>query len=158
MEERIFPCLKSADFSRILFIGCKWYTAHYKDFFRDTGIEYWTTDIDQSSSVWGAKNKHITCDVQELDKHFPLHSFDAVLSNGVFGWGVNDLETMNHTVTAIERVLKQDGTLLVGWNPGMIPDPRNLTTIIDLFEHESKLSLPERKSFEDHVYDFFTSK
>ncbi|MEP9411394.1 MAG: class I SAM-dependent methyltransferase [Candidatus Brocadia sp.] len=160
LEENILPCLSSANFSRILFVGCKPYTCHYGEWFLDTDIDYWTTDIDPDAEVWGGTDGHITCCVQEIDFHVPLHSFDAVLLNGIFGYGINSEKEMDRTIAAIHRILKPGGTLMIGWNNSLVPDPLYLENIRALFEHGTKLPLPKRKKFpgSTHCYDFFLSR
>lgn len=159
-ENDILPCLSSANFSKVLFVGCKRYTRKYRNWFLDSDTEYWTTDIKPEAAAWGENHRHVICDVQELDAHFRLRAFDVVLLNGVFGYGVDDEVTMNRSLVAIHRVLKPSGILMVGWDRGLTPDPCGLANMEMLFNHGTRLGLPKRKSFADvpHVYDFFIAK
>ncbi len=129
MVEEILPCLASANFSKVLFVGCEFYTSHYRKWFASTQTEYWTTDNNPEAAVWGETGRHIVCDVQELNLHFPVQSFDVVLLNGVFGFGVNDQPAMNRTIAAIHRVLKPKGILMIGWNEVLVSDPCDLENI-----------------------------
>jgi len=159
LENQILPALRDGAFRKIVFVGTEIFTRDYGQHFIGTTTEYWTTDSDPHAAIYGEPNRHITCDVRELDRHFPAGSLDVVLLNGVFGFGVNDRPDMERTIIAIHNVLKPDGILMIGWNPGRIEDPTALKGLRDLFQHESSLALPNRielQSFggNQHVYDF----
>jgi len=159
MEEEILPCFRSADVKRVLFVGCRWYTRGYGEWFSGTQKEYWTTDIERRSAAWGARNRHIVCDVRCIDRYVASHFFDVVILNGVFGFGLDDNISMNKSLVAIHHVLSANGLLLIGWNRGLVPDPSSLGDLPVLFDHKSVLSLPRRKEFKNspHVYDFFVA-
>lgn len=105
----------------------------------------------------GRKNHHIVCDIAKIDDLSPPESFDVVLFNGVIGDGVDKEDDMNRAITAIARILRPNGTLLIGWNSlKKHPDPIQLEAIARYFRHECAFSLPPRKTFADtdHVYDW----
>src|ERR1700747_1001781 len=56
MTEKILPALASSKARRVLFVGCKAYTARYGKRLTHVGIEYWTTDIAPAAAIWGEKN------------------------------------------------------------------------------------------------------
>jgi SAM-dependent methyltransferase len=157
METHILPAVASHTSSRVLFVGCRSYTFHYREIFQRNGIDYWTCDIDPAARVWGERGKHVTCDVKVLDRHIPPGSFDFILLNGVFGYGVDDASAMDQTIRSIWRVLRPAGHLLIGWNNNRVPDPQVLPAIAANFERPTALGLPARKTFTDHshVYDLF---
>ena len=158
MEKTILPALAAGGFRRVLFVGCRRYTTHYGRWFTDRGIEYWTTDIDPNAGRWGDKHHHVTADVRDLDRHFEPHSFDLVLLNGVFGFGVDEPDAMNRTLDTLHTLMMPDGLLLVGWNQGLIPDPARLARMRAQFHPVALPPLPQRKAFADdigHVYDFY---
>ena len=103
---------------RVLFVGCKPYTARYGRRLTGVGIDYWTTDIDPAAAMWGERNHHIVGDVTLIDDLCSPNSFDAVLLNGVIGdgTGLDEEDQMNRAVTAIARILRPNGILLIGWN------------------------------------------
>lgn len=157
MTKKILPALALSKLQRVLFVGCKEYTARYGKQLTRAGIDYWTTDIDPSAATWGEKGHHIVCDIAKIDEVCPAESFDAVLLNGVIGDGVNDESAMNRTLTAIARILRPNGTLLIGWDSlKKLPDPMEMETVTTYFQHESILPLPVRKTFSDtdKVYDW----
>ena len=128
MEDVILPTI-SLPGTRVLSVGCRAYTYHYRYWFLRSGTEYWTCDIDPSSSIWGEGEKHIVADVRFIDKTCPEDCFDIVLMNGVFGFGVDDWHTMDEAITAISRVIKPGGHLLIGWNRNRVRDPQQLSGI-----------------------------
>jgi SAM-dependent methyltransferase len=153
----ILPTLASAKLRRVLFVGCKSYTAQYGKQLTRAGIEYWTTDIDPEAAIWGEKDRHIICSIVNIDDFCVGESFDAVLLNGVFGHGVDEKSAMNRAVKAIASILRPNGILLIGWNSQKHhPDPVKLEAATMYFRHECVLSLPSRKTFPDidHVYDW----
>jgi hypothetical protein len=64
---------------------------------------------------------------------------------------------MNRTVTAIARILRPNGMLLIGWDSlKKHPDPMKIEAVTTHFRHECVLPLPARKTFPDtdKVYDW----
>jgi SAM-dependent methyltransferase len=107
--------------------------------------------------MWGERNHHIVGDVTRIDDLCTPDSFDAVLLNGVIGDGLDEEGQMNRAVTAIARILRPNGILLIGWNSlKKHPDPVQLKAVAAYFRHECVFSLPVRKTFPDtdHVYDW----
>jgi SAM-dependent methyltransferase len=159
MTRRILPALASAKLKRVLFVGCKPYTARYGKQLTRNAIEYWTTDIDPAAAIWGEKDHHIVCDVKNINHACLPESFDAVLLNGVLGTGVDEESEMNVALASIARILRPNGILLIGWNSqNKHPDPMRLEAVKTYFRREEVLSLPLRKTFPgtDHVYDWLT--
>jgi SAM-dependent methyltransferase len=157
MTENILPALALSKVQRLLFVGCREYTARYGRRLTPAGIDYWTTDIDPAAAVWGEKGRHIVCDVAKIDDACPAESFDAVLLNGVIGSGVDEESAMNRAVKAIARILRPNGILLIGWNSDKKhPDPTELESVALYFNRQPALNLPLRKTFPDtdHVYDW----
>lgn len=156
MTRSILPALASAQVKRVLFVGSRPYTAHYGKQLTRAAIDYWTTDIDPEAANWGEKDHHIVCDIAKIDDVCAPESFDAVLLNGVFGFGVDENSEMNRTIEAIARILCPKGILLIGWNTQKTPDPTELQEVHLHFHRKSMLSLPQRKTFvnSDHVYDW----
>lgn len=157
MTKKILPALALSKPQRVLFVGCKEYTARYSKRLIRAGIDYWTTDIDPSAALWGEKGHHIVCDVAKIDQVCLAESFDAVLLNGVIGTGVDEESEMNRTITAIARILRPNGILLIGWDSlKKHPDPTEIEAVTTYFRRKPVLSLPLRKTFPntDHVYDW----
>ena len=157
METCILPTVAASAGTRVLFVGCRSYTFHYRQYFLHNNVDYWTSDIDPAARIWGERRKHLICDVRVLDRHAPARSFDLVMLNGVFGYGVDDSQSMNASIASIHRVLKPNGHLLIGWNSDRVTDPEALPAISAHFDRRIAIALPTRKIFEDHthVYDLF---
>jgi SAM-dependent methyltransferase len=157
MTQHILPALATPKVQRVLFVGCKAYTARYGKRLARAGVDYWTTDINPAVAIWGEKDHHIISDIGRIDDVCPADSFDAVLLNGVIGDGVDDESEMNRAVTAIARILRPNGMLLIGWDAlKKLPDPIGIEAVTTYFRHESALALPVRKTFPDtdKVYDW----
>jgi hypothetical protein len=163
MTQQILPTLESSKVRRILFVGCKAYTARYGKRLIPAGIDYWTTDIAPEAAIWGEKDHHIVCDIAKIDDLSPPESFDVVLFNGVIGdgTGLDEEDHMNRAITAIARILRINGALLIGWNSSKKhADPMQLEAVATYFRHECIFSLPVRKTFPDtdHVYDWLVKR
>jgi SAM-dependent methyltransferase len=159
LTEIILPALAVSNFRRVLFVGCKAYTARYGRQLTRAGIDYWTTDIEPAAAIWGEKDHHIVCDIAKIDHGCLAESFDAVLLNGVLGDGVDEESEMNRAVTAIWRILRPNGILLIGWNSyKKYPDPMSLESVSTYFRHECVLPLPVTKTFPDEpvIYNWLT--
>ena len=157
MTTDILPALVSSKVQRVLFVGCREYTALYGKRLTRARIDYWTTDIDPAVAIWGEKGHHIVYDIGKIDDVCSAESFDAVLLNGVLGHGVDQKDAMNRAVKAIAHILRPNGMLLIGWNSKKKhSDPAALEAVSMYFRHEPVLPLPVRKTFPDtdHVYDW----
>lgn len=126
LAAEIFPKISDGRYPRILFVGCRRYTQNYSSYFKGKGVDFWTTDIDPAAESWGACGRHLVCDIRRIDELVPTRSFDLVILNGIFGFGVDDSDSMNQALRAIHNILRTGGALLVGWNEGMTEDPRGL--------------------------------
>jgi SAM-dependent methyltransferase len=106
----------------VLDIGREPYEAFYNGFF--VGRELWTIDSNPQHAAFGSRN-HIVDDVANLRDHFAERSFDLVLMNGVFGWGLNQAPAIEQAIAAIHAVLRPGGLFVLGWNnlPGLVPVP-----------------------------------
>ena len=161
MTAEILPALASSQARRVLFVGCREYTAGYGKRLTRAAIDYWTTDVEPAAAIWGEKGHHISCDIAKIDDVCAAESFDAVLLNGVLGHGVDEVGEMNRAVEAIARILRPNGILLIGWNTRKKhPDPTELEAATNYFHREEVLSLPIRKTFSDtdHVYDWLVKR
>jgi hypothetical protein len=142
--------------TRVLFVGCRRYTASYPMILNGHGAECWTIDIDPAAARWGAKGRHAVMDVREIADHFSSEFFDTVILNGVFGYGVDTESLQNTTLVAIDAVLKRGGLLVLGWNTDRSPDPVGLDELKRRFHSFVLGKLGSRRTFlgSTHVYDF----
>jgi SAM-dependent methyltransferase len=114
LEQVIFPALRErADVRRILFVGCDWYTRHYPRAFGDR--ELWTIDVDPAKARYGAE-RHVVDTVAKLDAYFPPANFDAVIFNGILGYGIDDAGEAEVTVAQCFECLRPSGLFVLGWD------------------------------------------
>jgi SAM-dependent methyltransferase len=141
---------------RILWVGCRRYTKSYAALLNRQGGECWTTDIEPTHAKWGERGRHVTADLLRIDEIFPSQSFDIVLCNGVFGFGVDTRESQSAALTAMHTILKPGGRLLLGWNTDRVDDPTQLDFARQAFVpdtltgHAGSLAVPEA----GYVYAF----
>jgi SAM-dependent methyltransferase len=114
LENVIFPELRArSEMRRILFVGCDRATRHYPRLFADR--EFATLDMDPGKARYGAE-KHVTATLDEVREHFEPGSLDAVICNGVIGWGLDDRDEIDSAVTQCYDCLRPGGIFIVGWN------------------------------------------
>ncbi|RZJ00889.1 MAG: class I SAM-dependent methyltransferase [Brevundimonas sp.] len=122
MAEAYIPAL-AAEGGRILWVGSQAYTAADYAALEAEGAEVWTTDIDPKAARWGREGRHRTGDVCEIDRVFSDLTFDAVVCNGVLGYGVDAPDQQARALGAMAAILRPGGRLLLGWNTDKIEDP-----------------------------------
>jgi SAM-dependent methyltransferase len=94
--------------------------------------------------------------VIEIDKLIPSETFDSVLCNGVFGFGVDTREAQVAALQAMRKILKPGGRLLLGWNTERVDDPASLDFVRGAFAGDDLIGrgalweIPEAK----YVYRF----
>jgi len=116
LEQIIFPhFLEDVSCRDILFVGCQWYTEGYSERFERNGKDYWTIEIQPTRQRYGAK-QHVVDGLQNLRRHFEPATFDLILSNGVFGWGLNKKDDVEQAFRACHDCLREGGVLLIGWD------------------------------------------
>ena len=123
LRMEILPALANAGVRDILSIGVHIYTIH---------LEYWwkhlqpqgtwsTVEIDKGTSdICGASDmrKRCTADVLHMVDKCPatMRHFDAVLLNGVIGFGVNAEEDIQRLMLQVDAVTRPGASIVVGWN------------------------------------------
>jgi SAM-dependent methyltransferase len=115
LEQIVIPYLSTQrDTDKVLFVGCEWYTQHYKKFF--VGKKYWTIDFDPSKTAYGSRGHHIVDSLENIDKYFAGNYFDVIICNGVFGWGLNTKEQTKNAFGGCYKLLRPGGYFVLGWN------------------------------------------
>ena len=145
---------------RILWVGCRAYTADDYAALETKGAEVWTTDIDPAAARWGRKGRHRTGDICFADSFFGDLTFDAIVCNGVLGYGVDSVDQQRRALDAMAAILRPGGRLLLGWNTDKIADPVASGLTEAQFDTVAFANQPSRVAFGDvtHVYDAFVRK
>ncbi|MDF2529170.1 MAG: hypothetical protein K0Q57_50 [Gammaproteobacteria bacterium] len=116
LERYIFKDLiLNKQIKKILFVGVHQYSSWYYGLFNCfTQIKFWTID-----PAFQSKNK------QHLQSNFDLlalekfsNSFDVIIINGVFNYGINQTEDKIKAIHIAEQTLKSGGLLLLGYREG----------------------------------------
>lgn len=139
----------------ILWVGCRAYTAGDYERLEAGGGETWTTDIDPGAERWGRAGRHRTGDVCAAHAVFADRMFDAIVCNGVLGFGVDAPEQQRQALDALSRILRPGGRLLLGWNVDKIADPVAAGFTEPWFSPDAFAGQPSRVTFAEttHVYD-----
>lgn len=156
LAEAYLPAF-AAEGGTILWVGCRAYTADDYDALERGGATVWTTDIDPDAARWGRASRHRTGDICEADTFFADMVFDAIVCNGVLGYGADSVEQQQRALGAMATILRPGGRLLLGWNTDKIEDPVAAGFTGQWFEPTSFAGQAERVRFADvtHVYDSF---
>jgi hypothetical protein len=114
LEQFILPYFaENGSFYRILFVGCEYYTWHYRKIFETK--EYWTIEPRTNKAIFGAE-RHIIGYMGQVDTYFEKGSLDAIICNGVLGWGLNNPEETEDSFEKCFSCLREGGILVLGWN------------------------------------------
>jgi SAM-dependent methyltransferase len=156
LDQRIIPTLIDSGANTVLSIGVAYYNAHQPAVFAARGVDLWTIDIDQQKAIWGSPGRHITGDVLDISHHLAPETFDAVILNGVLGYGIDDARSVDRALRSIAAVLKPGGQLVIGWNHDKTKDPTLLPVAKDLFRPSASLDGVAHLVLEGStmVYDF----
>jgi hypothetical protein len=99
--------------------------------------------------------------VSNVDRHFGRGEFDLVVCNGVFGWGLDDRDTVEKAFWAFRRVMRPRALLVLGWNdlPALTPFPLHEC---ESLRHYRRYDFPPLKTSRfrtdtpnRHTYDFY---
>ena len=155
--ENILPNVVRLNPPKLLFVGCRSYTAAYCEYWMRSKISCWTIDIDPVAAKWGVPGRHIIGDVLHADEMFRESEFDVSIMNGVFGFGIETIDEMDRAVKSIATITKQGGLLIIGWNTDVISDPADLPSIKQHFRYSEAEPFSKRQTFQSstHVYDFY---
>jgi len=145
----------------VLFIGCDWYTRGYRKYFY--GKNYWTMDFNPAQKKYGS-NKHIVDACEHVSKHFGPSTLDLIICNGVYGYGLNELEKFEEAVLGFIASLRENGIFVLGWddNPTRTPFPLTESQGMSLL---GRYVLPPLGTSHyltanegRHTYDFFVKR
>jgi 2-polyprenyl-3-methyl-5-hydroxy-6-metoxy-1,4-benzoquinol methylase len=155
LEREILPAYAALG-GRVLWIGCRRYTRGYGALLSRNGAEVWTTDIEVANARWGQPGRHVTVDLLLINGLIASESFDSVLCNGIFGFGVDTRETQLAALKAIWAILKPGGQLLLGWNTDRVEDPLAFDFVQSAFVGDALTTRGARYAVPEaiYVYDF----
>jgi len=155
MRQVILPRLAARAPARVVSFGCRPYSLDIHEDLDAAGIEVWTADIDPAAAEWGMPGRHLTGDASRLETLPGLPPVDAIICNGVLGWGVDAEDDVRRALRGFHAALSPSGLLILGWNTDTLPDPANLPEW-KLFAPAFAFHDPARVTFESvtHVYDF----
>lgn len=159
LEQVILPALKDDPaVETILFVGCDWYTHKYERLFEDR--TYWTLEIDPGKDMFGSR-RHVTDSLVEVGRHFAPETFDVVVCNGVFGWGLDEKSDVEKAFRGVRECLKPGGFLVLGWNdvdehrPQPLPSYQWFSTFRPYVFPPVNTSQYETGTENRHIYSFF---
>lgn len=98
---------------RVLDVGTAWFTRFYHRLL--PAAEYWTIERYPGLAKYGAPN-HKAISLLQAGEHFEPSSFDLVICNGVFGWGLDGAGEITRALEVVAGLLREGGVLVVGWD------------------------------------------
>ncbi|MGM8930270.1 methyltransferase domain-containing protein [Salinicola halophyticus] len=120
LEDVVLPALnRDPRVESVLLVGCAWYTRHYPQLLPSKRVM--TMEIDPAKAAFGG-DPHIVANMTDIADHVAAESLDAVICNGVLGWGLDEPDAVEAAFAGATACLKPGGVFLLGWND--IP-PRN---------------------------------
>jgi SAM-dependent methyltransferase len=148
-------------FQRILFVGVARFTQHYLPYFNNKELIR-TIDTDPDVASFSSPAIHIVDSIENIDQHVDSGTFDLVLMNGVYGWGLASEDALQNSINNIHKVMKPEGVLLFGWNEMDEYDPLKIRTrdYFDQFEPypfngKAEIKFPTPRNPKQHVYSFY---
>lgn len=115
LEQSILPFYVSQpDIRTVLFVGCSSYTVQYqRQFF--SRVNFWTIEPDATRARYGS-NKHVIAPLENLEQHFAANTFDLIICNGVYGWGLDRPDQLETAFRQCHACLRSGGYFLLGWD------------------------------------------
>jgi SAM-dependent methyltransferase len=160
LQHQVFPYYQSsASIRDVLFVGCDADTARYeRDYF--SKVRFVTIEPNPDNRCFGAIH-HVESTLEELGRHFSTESFDLIVCNGVFGWGLDDFEKCEMAIEQCHACLRPNGHLVLGWNdvPRRTPFPLETLTSLAKFRKFDFPPLGSWRFLTDtvyrHTFDFY---
>jgi hypothetical protein len=143
---------------KLLFVGCRRYTKNYPALFGAHGADCWTIDVDLSVARWGAPEQHVVGDILDALDYWSPATFDTIVLNGVFGFGLNAMRDQDAALRVCRHLLTADGRLILGWNTDRCVEPSELSAVRSHYQPSSLSGLARHQAFAKsaHVFDTFT--
>jgi len=161
LENQIFALLNArfkqqSARARCLFLGTDKRSWHYP---KCLDAELYTMDIDPKKAIYGNRGHHTIGSAGELLQHYAPRSFDAVIANGLIGFGMNQLQDCEALLGSAHAVLKADGLLVLGYNDGAefvnfkVRDSKNYKLFEEYVPNDQTLNRCQYE-FGDHTFVF----
>ena len=161
LENQIFDLLNSrfkqqTAAARCLFLGTDKRSWHYP---KCLNAELHTMDIEPKKAIYGNRGHHTIGSAGELLQYYSPHSFDAIIANGLIGFGMNQLQDCEALLAGAHAVLKADGLLVLGYNDGAefvnfkVRDSKNYKLFEEYVPNHQTLNRCQYE-FGDHTFVF----
>ena len=161
LENQIFALLNArfkqqSARARCLFLGTDKRSWHYP---KCLDAELYTMEIDPKKAIYGNRGHHTIGSAGELLQHYAPRSFDAVIANGLIGFGMNQLQDCEALLGSAHAVLKADGLLVLGYNDGAefvnfkVRDSKNYKLFEEYVPNDQTLNRCQYE-FGDHTFVF----
>jgi hypothetical protein len=118
LQTDILSALAAAGCRRLLFVGAQSYNFPFYRACEALGVSVWSIDFDPTAARYGAPQGHFSGDICNIASLAGPLKFDAIIFNGVFGFGINTASQAIAAVEAMAKVAEKDAILVIGWNPG----------------------------------------
>jgi SAM-dependent methyltransferase len=156
LEHVVLPALaERTDVNKLLFVGCARYTRRYPDLF--VGREFWTLDVDPDMRRYGAQ-LHVVGSLGDLHRHFRPAELDAIVCNGILGWGLDEQDDAEAAIAHCYACLRPGGLLVLGWEE-WVPVPPDSIDALEQFERVTLAPFPAPRyptfSYTNHTFDFY---
>ena len=162
IHQTLLPLMSGAGCANVLFVGIQGYNRQVARTCAGLGLTLWTIDIDPAAVRWGAAGRHMVGDVREIEQQVASHFFDAAIMNGVLGYGIDDAQGADAAIRALAKVVKPNGFVVIGWNPGRVADYRDRAAVQQCLTparlgdlHPSMEFPPDAVQPRPHVYDIY---
>jgi len=161
LERQVLPAFAADPALRsLLFVGCGRYTRHYATLFAPATGRFRTLDIDPRRARFGHTG-HLVAALQDVARHLAPASVDAIVCNGVYGFGIYDRDELAKALGASCTVLRPGGSFVLGWNdvPAFAPFDPLETALAAGFVRDATLlgawrvgtDTPTRHTFDTYV-------
>lgn len=161
LENQIFALLNArfkqhTGRARCLFLGTDKRSWHYP---KCLDAELFTMDIEPKKAIYGNQGHHTIGSASTLLQYYAPRSFDAIIANGLIGFGMNRLEDCEALLLGTHAVLKENGLLVLGYNDGAefvnfkVRDSKNYKLFEEFVPNDQTLNRCQYE-FGDHTFVF----
>ena len=161
LENQIFDLL-NARFkqqgarTQCLFLGTDKRSWHYP---KCLDADLFTLDIEPKKAIYGNRGHHTIGSAGTLLQYYEPRYFDAIIANGLIGFGMNQLEDCEALLAGSHAVLKENGLLVLGYNDGAefvnfkVRDSKNYKLFEEFVPNHQTLDRCQYE-FGDHTFVF----